>query len=140
MGNPMETCDVPMGTSIDIASTHSVDELLHNHEVKSGWKVVTSTNLTTMCHEGTCPKCSSLLEHLFIANQAGEMCACPTGLQQMLERAWLAIMADICEDVSSPLCGEIDNAVRTIMDRDKEIAWLRADLNHAHTKCEDETA
>ena len=128
------------GTSIDIASTCSVDELLCDHEVKLGWKVVTATNLMTMCHEGTCPKCSSSLEHLLIANQVGEMCACPAGLEQMLEWAWPAVMADICEDASSPLCGKIDNVVCTITHCDEEIAWLRVDLNCAHTKCKDETA
>src|SRR6266481_4930512 len=84
------------------------------------WKVVATTNLLTMCHTGTCVQCSSLLEHLLIANHTGEMCAHPANLPKMLDHAWPATMGNICEDVTSPLLGEIKNPNHVIMDRDNE--------------------
>src|SRR6266481_2814906 len=132
--------DVPSGTSNIPPSTHSVDELLRDHEVRSGWKVVSTANLLTMCHDGTCAQCSSSLEHLLIANRAGEMCACPADLTRMLDRAWPATMGDIREDVASPLLGEIENANHVITDRDDEIAYLRGEVNRLRAKHDEETA
>src|SRR6266481_6802847 len=80
MEQSMSDCDVPSGTLNIQTSTCSMDDLLRNHEVRSEWKVVATTNLLTMCHTGTCVQFSSLLEHLLIANRVGEMCAHPTDL------------------------------------------------------------
>src|SRR6266481_7450095 len=120
MEQSMSDCDVPLGTSNIQTFTCSMDDLLHDHKVRSGWKVVTTTNLFTMCHTGTCVQCSSLLEHLLIANCAGKMCAHPANLPKMLDHAWPATMGNICEDVTSPLLGEIKNPNHVIMDRDNE--------------------
>src|SRR6266481_8005994 len=74
MEQSMSNCNVPLGTSNIQTSTLHVDDLLHDHKVRSGWKVVTTTNLLTMCHTGTCVQCSSSLEHLLIENHTGKMC------------------------------------------------------------------
>ena len=105
----MPDCDVPEGTLNIQTSMLHVDDLLGDHEVRSGWKVVATTNLLTMCHTGTCVQCSSLLENLLIANHMGEMCARPADLPKMLDCVWPATMGNICEDVASPLLGEIEN-------------------------------
>ncbi len=132
--------DVPSGTSNTQASTRSVDDLLRDHEVRSGWKVVATTNLLSMCHTGTCEQCSSSLEHLLTANRVGEMCARPADLPKMLDRAWPATMGDIREDVASPLLGEIENANRIITDRDDEIAHLRGKVNCLRAERNEELA
>src|SRR6266481_1609417 len=104
-------------------------ELLHDHEVRSGWKVVPTANLLTMCHTGSCAQCSSSLEHLLIANHMGEMCACPTNLPKMLDCAWPATMSDIHEDVASPLLGEIENMNCVLTDRNDKITHLQGKVN-----------
>src|SRR6266481_8690206 len=128
MEQSMSGHDVPSGTSNVPPSTCSVDELLRNHEVRSGWKVVSTANLLTMCHDGTCTQCSSSLEHLLIVNRAGEMCARPSDLTRMLDHVWPATMGEIREDVASPLLGEIESANRVITDHDDEIAHLRGEV------------
>src|SRR6266481_8378919 len=125
MEQSMSDCNVPLGTSNIQTSTCSVDDLLHDHEVRSEWKVVATTNLLTMCHTGTCVQCSSSLEHLLIANHAGEMCTCPANLPKMLDHTWPATMGDIHEDVASPLLGEIENANCVIMDCEDKNAHLQ---------------
>src|SRR6266481_916845 len=124
MEQSMPNCDVPEGTLNIQTSTCSVDDLLHDHEVRSGWKVVTTTNLLTMCHTGTCVQCSSSLGHLLIINCMGEMCAHPADLPKMLDHAWPATMGNIREDVASPLLGEIEYVNCIITDRDDEIIHL----------------
>src|SRR6266481_7244571 len=140
MEQSMLDSDVPSGTSNTQASTRSVDDLLRDHKVRSGWKVVATTNLLSMCHTGTCEQCSSSLEHLLTANRTGEMCARPADLPKMLDRAWPATMGDIREDVASPLLGEIENANHVITDRDDEIAYLRGEVNRLRAKHDEETA
>src|SRR6266481_2546781 len=140
MEQSMSGHDVPSGTSNIPPSTRSMDELLRDHEVRSGWKVVSTANLLTMCHDGTCAQCSSSLEHLLIANRAGEMCAGPANLTRMLDRAWPATMGDIHEDVASPLLGEIENASCVITNRNNEIAHLQGEVNHLRAKRDEETA
>src|SRR6266481_5261699 len=140
MEQSMSGHNVPSGTSNIPPSTRSVDELLRDHKVRSGWKVVSTTNLLTMCHNGTCAQCSSSLEHLLIANRTGEMCARPANLTRMLDHAWPATMGDICEDVASPLLGEIENANCVIMDHDDEITHLWGEVNCLHAERDEETA
>ena len=96
--------------------------------------MVATTNLLTMCHTGTCVQCSSLLEHLLIANHAGEMCAHPANLPKMLDHAWPATMGNICEDVTSPLLGEIENTNCVITDHEDEITHLQGEVNRLCTK------
>src|SRR6266481_1147442 len=103
MEQSMSGHDVPSGTSNIPPSMLRMDELLRDHEVRSGWKVVSTANLLTMCHDSTCAQCSSLLEHLLIANHTGKMCARSADLTRMLDRVWPATMGDIHEDVTSPL-------------------------------------
>src|SRR6266481_3790288 len=141
MEQSMSDCNVPSRTSNIQTSTLCVDDLLCNHKVRSGWKVVTTTNLLTMCHNtGTCVQCSSSLEHLLTANHAGEMCARPADLPKMLDHAWPAMMGDIHEDVASPLLGEIENANRVIMDCNDEIAHLQGEVNRLCAERNEETA
>src|SRR6266481_4319928 len=87
MEQSMQDHNVPLGTSNIQTSMLHMDDLLHDHKVRSGWKVVTTTNLLTMCHTGTCVQCSSSLEHLLITNHTGEMCICPADLPKMLDHA-----------------------------------------------------
>src|SRR6266481_10134112 len=124
MEQSMSDCNVPSGTLNIQTSMLHVDDLLCDHKVRSGWKVVTTTNLLTMCHTGTCAQCSSSLEHLLIANHVGKMCACLADLPKMLDCAWPATMGDIREDVPSPLLGEIENVNYVITDREDEISHL----------------
>ena len=102
--------------------------------------MVSTANLLTMCHDGTCAQCSSLLEHLLIANRVGKMCARPANLTRMLDHAWPATMGDIREDVASPLLGEIENVNCVITDRDDEIAHLRGEVNRLRAKRDEEMA
>ena len=88
-------------------------------------------NLTTLCHEHKCNKCSTYLEHLLIANQAGKLCACPEGLEAQLDHAWPAAMDDIRRDVSKPLAKKLDVACDLCDTRDDEVdrtRWMINDL------------
>src|SRR6266481_1005401 len=140
MEQSMSDCDVPLGTSNIQTFTCSMDDLLHDHKVRSGWKVVTTANLLTMCHTGTCVQCSSSLEHLLIANCVGKMCTRPTNLPKTLDHAWPATMNDIHEDVASPLLGEIENVNCVLTDRNDEITHLWGKVNHLHAKRNSEMA
>ena len=44
-------------------------------------------NLTALCHEHKCDKCSTYLEHLLMASWVGELCAHPEGLEVRLDHA-----------------------------------------------------
>src|SRR6266481_549224 len=140
MEQSMPDHDVPSGTLNIQTSMLCMDDLLHDHEVRSGWKVVATTNLLTMCHTGTCVQCSSSLEHLLITNCAGEMCTRPADLPKMLDHAWPATMSDIREDVTSPLLGEIENVNHVLMDCDNEITHLQGEVNCLHAEHNEETA
>ena len=65
-------------------------------------------NLTTLCHEHKCDKCSTYLEHLLIANRPAELCARPEGIEARLDHAWPAAMNNICRDVDKPLAKKLD--------------------------------
>src|SRR6266481_2486471 len=140
MEQSMSDCNVPLGTSNIQTSMLHMDDLLHDHKVRSGWKVVATANLLTMCHTGTCMQCSSSLEHLLIANHVGEMCARPADLPKMLDHPWPATMSDIHVDVTNPLLGEIENANCVLIDCDDEITHLQGEVNHLHAKHDEETA
>ena len=88
-------------------------------------------NLTALCHEHKCDKCSTYLEHLLIANRAGELCARPEGLEARLDHAWPAAMDDIRRDVGEPLAKKLD-IVRDLCDaRDDEVdrsRWTISEL------------
>ena len=100
MEDSMSAADVPVGTSQSSSSMPSIDELLHQYEVCSVWKLISMPNLTAFCHEHKCDKCSTYLEHSLIAAHAGELCAHPDGLELQLDHAWPAVMNDIYRDVS----------------------------------------
>ena len=99
----MSAADVPIGTSQSTSSMPSIDDLLCKYKARSAWKLISMPNLTTLCHEPKCDKCSTYLEHLLIAAHTGELCAHPDGLESQLDHAWPAIMDDICKDVGEPL-------------------------------------
>ena len=60
-------------------------------------------NLTALCHEHKCDKCSTYLEHLLIANRAGKLCAHPEGIEAWLDHAWPTAVNNICREVGEPL-------------------------------------
>ena len=103
MEESMSAADVPLGTSQFPSSMPSIDELLRQYEARSAWKLISMPNLTALCHEHKCDKCSTYLEHLLIANRAGELCACPEGIEARLDHAWPATMNNICREVGEPL-------------------------------------
>ena len=117
----MSAADVPPGTSQLSSSMPSIDELLCRYKARSAWKLVSMPNLTALCHEHKCDKCSTYLEHLLIANRAGELCARPEGLEARLDQAWPAAMDDIRRDVGEPLTKKLD-VTRDMCDaRDDEV-------------------
>ena len=131
MEDSMSAADVPVGTSQSSSSMPSIDELLHQYEVCSVWKLISMPNLTAFCHEHKCDKCSTYLEHLLIAAHAGELCAHPDGLELQLDHAWPAVMNDIYRDVSEPLAKKLDAAHDLCNTRDDEIDrcwWTINDL------------
>ena len=65
-------------------------------------------NLTVLCHEHKCDKCSSYLEHLLITARAGELRTRPNGLEAWLDHAWPTAMNDIHRDVGEPLAKKLD--------------------------------
>ena len=108
MEESMSAADVPLGTSQSSPSMPSIDELLCQYEAHSAWKLVSIPNLTTLCHEHKCNKCSTYLEHLLMASRAGELCTHPKGLEVGLDHAWPATMDDIRRDVGEPLAKKLD--------------------------------
>ena len=86
-------------------------------------------NLTALCHEHKCDKCSTYLEHLLIANRAGELCARPEGLEAWLDHVWPAALDDIRRDVGKPLAKKLD-VVRDLCDaRDNEVDRSRQTIS-----------
>ena len=77
MEESMSAADVPSGTSQFSSSMPSIDEPLRQYEVCSAWKLVSMPNLTALCHEHKCDKCSTYLEHLLIANRVGKALRSP---------------------------------------------------------------
>ena len=81
----MSAADIPVGTSQSSSSMPSIDYLLRQYEARSTWKLISIPNLTMLCHEHKCDKCSAYLEHLLIATHTGELCARPNGLKVRLD-------------------------------------------------------
>ena len=135
----MSTADVPVGTLQSSSSMPSIDELLHQYKACSTWKIVSMPNLTALCHEHKCDKCSTYLEHLLIAARMGELCAHPDRLKAWLDHAWPTTMNDIRREVGEPIAKKLD-VPRDLCDtRDDEInrCWwaindLRDQLNTEH--------
>ena len=125
----MSTADIPPGTSQFPSSMPSIDELLRQYEAHSAWKLVSMPNLTALCHKHKCNKCSTYLEHLLIANQAGELCACPKGIEAWLDRAWPATMNDIRREVGEPLTKKLDVVHDLCNTRDDEVDRARWTIN-----------
>ena len=78
-------------------------------------------NLTALCHEHKCDKCSTYLEHLLIGAHVGELCAYPNGLEAQLDHAWPATMNDIHRDVDKPLTKKLDVTCDLFDVKDNEI-------------------
>ena len=85
MEPPMSATNVPARTSQFSSSMPSIDDLLRQYEARSTWKLVSMPNLTTLCHEHKCNKCSTYLEHLLA--HVGELCAHTDGLKEWLYHA-----------------------------------------------------
>ena len=129
MTESMSAADVPVGTLQSSTSMPSIDELLHQYKARSTWKIVSMPNLTALCHEHKCDKCSTYLEHLLIATCVGELCACPNRLKSWLDHAWPTIMDDICKDVGKPLAKKLDVTHDLCNTRDDEIDCCRWVIN-----------
>ena len=126
----MSTADVPVGMSQSSSSMPSIDDLLHQYEAHSVWKLISMPNLTTLCHEHKCNKCSTYLEHLLITAHMGELCAHPNRLKVWLDHAWPATMNDIHRDVSEPITKKLD-VTRDLCDtRDNKIDRYRRVINN----------
>ena len=125
----MSTADVPSGTSQFSSSMPSIDELLRQYKACSAWKLVSMPNLTTLCHEHKCDKCSTYLEHLLITSCAGELCIRPKGLEEQLDHAWPVTMDDIRRDVGEPLAKRLDVARDLCDTRDDEVDRARQTIN-----------
>ena len=134
----MSAADIPVGTSQPSSSMPGIDDLLHQYKAHSAWKLVSMPNLTVLCHEHKCNKCSTYLEHLLITAHAGELCAHPDGLESRLDHAWPTIMNDIRRDVSEPLTKQHD-VVHDLCDtRDDEINRCQRMINDLRNKLDDE--
>ena len=128
----MSTADVLVGTSQSSSSMPSIDDLLCQYEAHSVWKLISMPNLTVLCHEHKCDKCSTYLEHLLIAACAGELCACPDRLEAWLDHAWPAAMNDIHRDVGEPIAKKLDVAHDLCDTRDNEIDHCQRVINDLH--------
>ena len=87
-------------------------------------------NLTALCHEHKCDKCSTYLEHLLIANRVGKLCAHPKGLEARLDHVWPAAMNDIHRDVGEPLAKKLDVVCDLCDTRDDEVDHARWTINN----------
>ena len=125
----MRAADVPSGTSQSSSSMPSIDELLCQYKACSTWKLVSMPNLTALCHEHKCDKCSTYLEHLLMARWVGELCACPEGLEVQLDHAWPTAMNNIRRDVGEPLAKKLDVARNLCDTRDDEVNHARRTIN-----------
>ena len=96
-------------------------------------------NLTALCHEHKCDKCSTYLEHLLIGAHMGELCAYPpTGLKEQLDHAWPTAMNNICRDVGEPLTKKIDVAHDLCNVKDDEISCDWWEINNLCDKLAEE--
>ena len=95
-------------------------------------------NLTALCHEHKCDKCSTYLEHLLIAACMGELCTRPDGLEAWLDHAWAATMNNICRDVCKPLAKKLDVACDLCDTRDDEIDCCWWTINELCNKLNEE--
>ena len=125
----MSAADDPVGMLQFSSSMPSIDDILHQYEACSAWKLVSMPNLTALCHEHKCDKCSSYLEHLLIAAHMGELCARPNRLEVWLDHAWPAAMSDIHRDVGEPLAKHLDVACDLCDTRDNKINCCRWAVN-----------
>ena len=80
-------------------------------------------------HKHKCNKCSTYLEHLLIANRAGELCARPEGIEARLDHAWPAAMNNIRRDVGEPLAKKLDVVCDLCDTRDDEVDRTRRTIN-----------
>ena len=85
-------------------------------------------NLTALCHEHKCDRCSTYLEHLLMGACMGELCAHPTELEQQLDHAWPATMNNICKDVGQPLAQMLDATCDLCNIKDDEIACTHMEV------------
>ena len=67
-------------------------------------------NLTVLCHEHKCNRCSTYLEHLLIGTHVGELCTHPAELEQWSDHACPTTMNNIHKDVGQPLAQKLDTA------------------------------
>ena len=134
----MSTADIPVGTLQFSSSMPSIDDLPRQYKAHSVWKLVSMPNLTVLCHEHKCDKCSSYLEHLFIAAHVGELCACPDGLEAQPDHAWPTTMSDIHRDVGKPLTKKLDVAHDLCDTRDDKIDRCRWAVNDLHDQLDAE--
>ena len=95
-------------------------------------------NLTTLCHEHKCDRCSTYLEHLLINAHAGELCAYPARLEEWLDHAWPATMNDICRDVGEPLTKKLDITCNLCDIKNDEISHNRWEINELCDKLTEE--
>ena len=134
----MSAAVVPPGMSQFSSSMPSIDELLCRYEARSAWKLISMPNLTALCHEHKCDKCSTYLEHLLIANRAGGLCARHEGLEARLDQAWPAAMDDIRRDVGEPLAKKLDVARDLCDARDDEVNCSRRMISDLHDQLDAE--
>ena len=130
----MSTADVLLGTSQFPSSMPSIEELLRQYKARSAWKLVSMPNLTALCHEHKCDKCSTYLEHLLIVNWVGELCTRPEGIEARLDHVWPATMNDICREVGEPLAKKLDVVCDLCDTRDDEVDCARRTINDLHDK------
>ena len=125
MDPSMSTTNVPAGISQPQSSMPSIDDLLHNFEACSAWKIISMPNLTALCHEHKCNKCSIYLGHLLLSTCVGELCTHPTGLEQWQDHVWPTTMNNIHKDVSQPLTQKLNITCNLCDVKDNQIT-------HAH--------
>ena len=99
---------------------------------------VSMPNLTALCHKHKCDKCSTYLEHLLIANRAGELCTRPEGIEVWLDHAWPTAMNDIHREVGEPLTKKLDVVCDLCDTRDDEVDRARRTINDLRDKLDAE--
>jgi len=121
----MENTDAPVGVSHPSSSMLRMDDLFHELEVNSAWKVVSTPNFAMWSHKHNCERCSHYLEHLLLGACAGELQAHPAELEQWLDHVWPTTMDDIHKAVTQPLQERLDVAGDFCNIKDDEIAQLQ---------------
>ena len=134
----MSATNLPARTSQFSSSMPSIDDLLRQYEAQSTWKLVCMPNLTALCHEHTCNKCSTYLEHLLIGAHMGKLCAHPDRLERQLDHAWPAAMNDICRNVGEPLAKKLDVMCDLCNIKDDKIDCNRWEINDLCDKLAEE--